>query len=401
MQPAQPFQGQAPFAVGADLRARPPPHMAYGATPQNSQPASPQGAAGPQVRQAQTYAATSSSPLLQPRPVYTGSTMPQARRGVAPTQRMVPTTSPGRIQQGPTVPVGAVPMEEPVPLAKVVPLNKNMFLAMGMILLAMLCFLPIWDSIDMLRNINYAFWGQRGLPVTVIIVSCLIVVFFFFTTEAFFGRWKNELHTTQSLVVMASLFVTLLGLVLVLVSLPLSQKAIETHNDIVYQCGNTQATRRVKDFYTTLLHLRQTPACKNKYTIEECAGYSEEKPYTAYLKAMENNFRCSGFCYNPPGSSASTLQVNATDAAGSNATMEAVRFGLTATASSLAGGAVSRYPPTLFSNANFEASCDGAAARNLMNFARDTGYQMWYMGIVLIALSICMGLWEWSAYGGK
>jgi len=62
---------------------------------------------------------------------------------------------------------------------------------------------------------------------------------------------------------------------------------------------------------------------------------------------------------------------------------------------------VGPFPPTLFSQANFRASCDGAAARNLIDFTRDTGNQMWYMGIVLIALSMCTGLWEWSAYVPK
>lgn len=285
-------------------------------------------------------------------------------------------------------------------MGKVVPLNKNMFLAMGLTLLSMLCFLPIWDSIDMLLNINYAFWGQRGLPITVIIVSCLIVLFFFFTTEAFFGRWKNELHTTQSLVVMASLFITLLGLVLVLVSLPLSQKAIETHNDIVYQCGNTEATRKLKDYYTGMLTLRKTPECAKKYSIEECAGYVEEKPYSGYMKAMETNFRCSGFCYNLLGQ-VSMLQVNSTHEATSGQQANSTDKTRYRFASLMQSVDPIRYPPTLFSNANFEASCDGAAARNLINFARDTGYQMWYMGIVFIAISICMGLWEWSAYVPK
>lgn len=286
-------------------------------------------------------------------------------------------------------------------MPKMVPLNKNMFLAMGLILLAMLCFLPIWDSIDMLRNINYSFWIQRGLPITVIVVSCLIILFFFFTTEAFFGRWKNELHTTQSLVVMASLFITLLGLLLVLVSLPLSQKAIETHNDIVYQCGNTQATRNLRDYYYTLLTLRRTPACMKEYSVEDCEGYSEEKPYAGYLKSMENTFRCSGFCYEPTSNSVSSLQTNRTavekssDKGGRLKRRRAIRTSLAAGNEPLA------YPPTLFSNANFEASCDGAAARNLINFARDTGYQMWYNGVVLIAMSICMGLWEWTSSAGK
>mmetsp|Transcript_52023 Transcript_52023/g.120900 ORF Transcript_52023/g.120900 Transcript_52023/m.120900 type:complete len:377 (+) Transcript_52023:84-1214(+) len=376
MQPGQPILGAAYGA--ADVRQRPAPPAAVAAPP----------GSGP-LRAA--YPTGAGTPLLQPRPPYSaGNAAVQPRRGAAPSQRTGPAVLRGQQATGAPFAEEEESPQQP-PAAKAVPINKNMFLAMGLVLLAMLCFLPIWDSIEMLRNLNYAFWGQRGLPVTVIIVSCMLLIFFFFTTEAFFGRWKNELHTTQSLVVMASLFITLLGLMLVLVSLPLSQKAIETHNDIVYQCSNSQATRKLRTYYMGLLQVRRNPDCLKEYSVEECPGYWEEKPYAGYLKALEGNFRCSGFCYQPAATS--MLQANATNS---------LHRGHGALLVKSRGRDVEmKYPPTLFSQANFEASCDGAAARNLINFTRDTGYQMWYMGIVLIALSICMGLWEWSAYVAK
>ena len=40
-----------------------------------------------------------------------------------------------------------------------------------------------------------------------------------------------------------------LGLLMVLVSLPLTQRAVEAHNEIVYQCGNSEMTRLLKNYY--------------------------------------------------------------------------------------------------------------------------------------------------------
>mmetsp|Transcript_3683 Transcript_3683/g.11591 ORF Transcript_3683/g.11591 Transcript_3683/m.11591 type:complete len:411 (+) Transcript_3683:80-1312(+) len=410
MQPAAPAQrAPAQLAYGPpDSRQCPPPHMAYRA------PMAPPQAA------VQARAAWPGSGAPGALPAGAAGPPQQLRRGAPPPPR--PVAAPAAVR-----PPHPFAEDHQPSLAKAVPLNKHMFMAMGLILLAMLCFLPIWDSVEMLRNFNYAFWGQRGLPVTVIVISCIILVTFFFSTEAFFGRWKHELHTTQSLVVMAALFITLLGLVLVLVSLPLSQRAVETHNDIVYQCANSQATRHLRVHYMNLLNLRQTPDCMQKYSIEACTGFEEEKPYTGYLRDMETHFRCSGFCYEQPAAGAnsswttgsSLVQLPAAEAAPSRqrpqargghgreghlstdeaASRDARRRALSALQTGQTVAAT--FPPTLFSQANFEASCDGAAARNLINFTRDTGYQMWYMGIVLIALSMCMGLWEWSAHVSK
>merc|ERR1719313_391286 len=49
------------------------------------------------------------------------------------------------------------------------------------------------------------------------------------------------------------------------------------------------------------------------------------------------------------------------------------------------------YPPTLFSDANYQASCEGMAARDMRNFAGDMGLQTFYQGIYMIAIAICTG----------
>mmetsp|Transcript_59322 Transcript_59322/g.117556 ORF Transcript_59322/g.117556 Transcript_59322/m.117556 type:complete len:412 (+) Transcript_59322:79-1314(+) len=359
-------------------------------------------------------------PLSQPLTTYSGlQALPPHRRSAAP----MPTQRP-HATGPPSFPDARAPASSedlgPSYDVKAVPINKRTFMVTGLVLLAMLCFLPVWDSIEMLNNLNYKFWAPKSVPLMVITVSFLILVFFAFTTEAFFQRWRNEIHTAQSLVVMSSLFIMLFGLVLVFVSLPLTQKAIERHNEIVYECGRSEGTRDLRLHYLSLLDLRKNAACAAEYSVENCRGYEAKGQYTPYLKGMEETFRCSGFCYSVPslaGKNTSLLakvkrqnlqrqqvKIQLIQAAPANVTHpeKAAPSNVPRPVAVAAEQAPQRgaktYPPTLFSNANFQASCDGAAARNLINFARDTGYQMWYMGIVLIALAMVIGLWEWTGY---
>merc|ERR1719199_1089618 len=66
----------------------------------------------------------------------------------------------------------------------------------------------------------------------------------------------------------------------------------------------------------------------------------------------------------------------------------------------LPGSAFSAYPPTLFSQANFQASCDGMAARNMRNFAGDVADQTFYEGIMLVIVSIIIGFLKLLGFCG-
>merc|ERR1740120_74186 len=56
------------------------------------------------------------------------------------------------------------------------------------------------------------------------------------------------------------------------------------------------------------------------------------------------------------------------------------------------------YPPTLFSDANYQASCEGMAARSMINFAGDVGFQTFYQGIYLVLIAISMGVMKLAGY---
>jgi len=322
---------------------------------------------------------------------------PTRQQSPPPQQRQQRTSRPG-------TPPAPEPRDE-AHLVKSAPLSKNSFLGVGLIVLVVICALPIWDAAAMLNNVNYAYWGNRALPMVIIAMSAVLIALFFLMTEAFYGRWAQNPQTSQTLVMTASMFVTLVGLMLVLVSLPLAQNAVQTHNDISYNCLANEQSHMIHEEYEKLLSLRKSPACASHYTIEACDGFVMNSPHATYLKAMENTYRCTGFCHEPTVAALTQTSAHTSDEplnllrqqrGARKASLLQSGQRLETEEASVAEAATMAFPPALFSTANYTSSCDGAAARHMINFTRDIAYQMWYMGIILIALSMCMGLWEWT-----
>jgi len=254
--------------------------------------------------------------------------------------------------------------------------------------------LPVWDALTLVEDFNYVFFAGRNLQILLLTAVALTFLLFLFITEVLFSKVRQDDQTPQTLVMVLSLFITLLGFILILVQNPIAMRATEAHDQLVYHCSTGVHTMPLRNYYNTLLDVRKDPDCAKKYSIEECTGFTAQQPYARYLKLSEQHFRCSGFCVD--GGSAA-LQVNASHALASHTTSSATAAKAHKAKTLLELLATAKYPPTLFSDANFKVSCDGAAARQLVSSSRDTAYQGWWVGVFFITLSIVMGLWEWTA----
>jgi len=378
------------------------------------------------------------------------------------------------------------------------------FICVGVLLLAMMCIVPIWNATALMSDENYVFWVGRATPVCIITLTLGLVVLYVATVFIFVGCARSQ-FSEQTVMMMANIFITLLGLILILMSLPLTREAVETYTTLMHQCDVAPQTHRLYEYSQVLQNIRGIPECAAKYSVEECLGYEDAVPYTSFLKSMESRYRCAGFCYHPtsadatlaapfqtfgpaPGNSfcggdylASTSvlsmpgcqakcredvrckyfsywatgkshwchttarcdtlerdgdhvvwiysrqeraaesgrwelaqeaegdfhQDNATsgraaghqtasrrhvdhvthvstlqlDGNGAQAPATARQEPLTASA----------YPPTLFSDANYHASCEGMAAREMKNFVGDVGAQTFYQGVYLVFIAICTG----------
>lgn len=379
--------------------------------------------------------------------------------------------------------------------------TKITFIFVGVLLLAMLCIVPVWNATALMSDDNYVFWAGRATPVSIMTLTLGLVVVYVATVLIFVGCARSQ-FSEQTVMMMANIFITLLGLILILMSLPLTRESVETYTTLMHQCDVAPQTHRLYEYSQVLHNIRATPECAAKYSVEECLGYEDAVPYTSFLKSMERQYHCAGFCYRPtsadatlaapfqtygpaPGNSfcggdylASTSVLSMLDcqakcredvrckyfsywatgkshwchttarcdalerdgdqvvwiyarqerAAESrrwefaqegdlhwdNATNQRAAHQMASrrhadhvthmSALQLSGSgaqapapvkqeplSASAYPPTLFSDANYHASCEGMAAREMKNFVGDVGAQTFYQGVYLVFIAIGTG----------
>jgi hypothetical protein len=274
----------------------------------------------------------------------------------------------------------------------------------GSFFLFMLAIVPIWNANSLLKDFNYVFWAGRRVPEFIIVACFLTIMSYAIVAAVFFQKVHASAWSEQNVMMLANVFIILFGLILMIVSLPLEWQAATNFENLMHNCDTSAATHRLYEYSQVLQNIRAQPECQKKYSVEECEGYRESLPYTEYLKMTEFQFRCAGFCYNPAAQQAAQ-QATASSllAVGSRAKKQRVD---SVTPLSLAAEstmtkeyvlqssgteAASSYPPTLFSDANFKASCEGMAARDMQNFAGDIGRQTFFQGIYLILIAVCTG----------
>jgi hypothetical protein len=273
----------------------------------------------------------------------------------------------------------------------------------GTFLLMMLAIVPIWNAISLLHDFNYVFWAGRHTPTTIVVACIAIILLYAATAGIFFARAHVSVQNEQNLMMIGNIFVTLFGLFLMMASVPLTQQADLTSSNLLRNCDFGDQTHRLYEYSQVLQNIRSTPECRHKPSVEFCEGYQASHPYTDFLKSMENEFRCAGFCYRElPASKKSAPGLIGVDQQVVQGHIDHV------TPLSLATGvmaihqdstassdtdleASATYPPTLFSKANFQASCDGMAARNMKNLAGDIGNQSFFQGIYLVLIAVATG----------
>mmetsp|Transcript_29871 Transcript_29871/g.95229 ORF Transcript_29871/g.95229 Transcript_29871/m.95229 type:complete len:367 (-) Transcript_29871:41-1141(-) len=288
---------------------------------------------------------------------------------------------------------------------------KNVFIGTGILLLAMLCVVPIWNAVALMQDNNYVFWVGTSVPTWMVCLCAGIVALYVVTIFVFFSTARPQVQTEQTIMMIANIFITLLGLVLMLLSLPLSRQSVDTYNNLMHRCDYSEQTHRMYEYSQVLHNIRRLPECASKYSVEECQGYEDAPPYTNFLKSMESDFRCSGFCYRPPGAvMGAAFGRTAPAAAQAGMPSSLIHKGrrrhqdhvMPLALPSIDGRGLAaqpptavqqtvQYPPTLFSDANYQASCEGMAARDMKNFAGDVGFQTFYQGIYLVLIAVATG----------
>lgn len=230
----------------------------------------------------------------------------------------------------------------------------------GVTLLALLCAMPLWNAVHLLQDRNFVFWNGRFVPslmmgLCISILTSYVIIMLDTFRHASAG---TLLRVAKSI---SHLFLLLLGLVLVCTSYPLSIQASNTASELLENCPSGDTSYRLYEYSQVLHNIRSSPGCAHKRSVEQCEGYAEAPPYTDFLKTMEKEFACSGFCYPPVAKSEVSRASNSS---------------------------WKRWtPPTLFSRADFEVPCQTMLARDMKNFAGDISTQVFYQGVCLLIIA--------------
>lgn len=316
--------------------------------------------------------------------------------------------------------------------------TDTLFAGTSALLLATLLVIPVWNACALLTDANYVYWAGRTVAALMITAAIGVLAVYVVTILLFF-KWArpSARNSEQTVMAVVNLFVTLLGLTLMLLSLPLSRQAADTYINLTTRCDYSEQTHRTFEYWTVLSNIRAQPDCAARASVEECAGYEAAPPYTSFLKQMESQYRCSGFCWKPPAPAATAAAAAAAPAtsaapattAAANTTAPATAAAANTTAAtttvtapnatlvstgrsspvlahvrphrirkrhhrllSLLENPATPFPPSLFSRDVAQASCEAMAARDMRSFAGDVGFQTFYQGVYLVVIAIVAGL---------
>mmetsp|Transcript_136008 Transcript_136008/g.290753 ORF Transcript_136008/g.290753 Transcript_136008/m.290753 type:complete len:334 (-) Transcript_136008:71-1072(-) len=231
---------------------------------------------------------------------------------------------------------------------------------LGMNVLILLCFIPVWNALVMIRDPVFNYLFGLAIPIMIIAVCGSVIAAWILGWVLFAACSVKHLQNELNFMMIATVFVSALGLGCVIMSFPCSAASVSLV-DAVYgqECHFNPKTSDLYEASQELRTLRSEAWCLEQNSVETCVGYKPSKQADV-LRSMEDVYKCSGWC----SASSGTTQT------------------------------VERYPPTLFSKSNYQVSCDGMSARHWQGFLSDVSSELHYEGVYLLFVSIGVGFFQ-------
>jgi len=227
------------------------------------------------------------------------------------------------------------------------------FLMVSIYGMLMLVMIPCWNCLVLLQSWVFAQLIGAQAPLTFLLLLLGLVCLFIGMLMFFFHSTKVEAQTFQTIVMMGSAILTLLGVVFMLFGHEVAELARSAQKDVEHNCPFAKATQPLYVESKMLYALRFQEECASMTSVEQCQGYRPSAP-AQVLKNLEINFKCSTFCteVEPPDED---------------------------------------FPVTLFSRANYRPSCQMVLVRNLRYYVEDMGMQAYFQGCMLVLTSAAIG----------
>jgi hypothetical protein len=181
----------------------------------------------------------------------------------------------------------------------------------------------------MLSDSLFVYFVGHDVPFVMVSVSGCIILFFFIVMTRFFTYARPEKQHYDSLLIIAGLFMMIVGLAYLSTSFLLASNVRVASNHLYENaCDNAGAYRVLMQTSRKLQALRALPVCASMDSVEACPGF-ERTLHSRVLKTMEQALSCSGFCYSAAADSGSIIiqgekewkRKEATKAAAANVSM--------------------------------------------------------------------------------
>jgi len=239
------------------------------------------------------------------------------------------------------------------------------FFWLGIAILALLLMSPVWNALAMLQDPILMFFIGSDIP-RVMLAACGAQVGLFLLVVGLIAACaRNEARSDMSLITIGTMFISLLGVAAFVGSIPLTYRA-QAYAHGLHSCNHGAKAYELSIAYKELNQLRVQKPCASSVSVETCQGFNRTE-FTDLLKQMEDRYLCSGWCRLPQ-------PVNTSK--DSSALAKRVHYA---------------YPPTLFSTANYQATCDGMTKREIEFLFSDLSMALFLEGTYLIAVSIGVG----------
>lgn len=177
------------------------------------------------------------------------------------------------------------------------PISPQVFaLLAGTLFVISVCAVPIWDAVRLLDDEAIIYFLGQDLPLCTIVACWLATMGYVIMVTLVFRFARPEHRTEQTVLMMGTIISTALGLSFLCISQQMMFKMQPVYMNLFSNCPTGEKTHELYEYSLALHQLRTKPTCVNLVSVEQCKGFREVQPYTDVLRAMEQNYECSGFC---------------------------------------------------------------------------------------------------------
>lgn len=173
-------------------------------------------------------------------------------------------------------------------------------LVAAFLMMAFACWMPFYLAIQMLMDVHFRMWIGISNAMLAVILCFLMPVLFAVAIWFILTKGHGEgLRTEETMVLVGVTFCSLLGIMLCILSVPMSTGSASTISLLSFGCDLDHPVSAKLVQYSQVLHnIRNSPNCTDKGSIKDCDGW-KSNTWTNYLQLVENDFDCTGMCTLP------------------------------------------------------------------------------------------------------